>query len=199
MLTAHFIGGLILRRGLLLFLRRGLLQPFSTDCSWWELELSQPIFLFTLQETHSQTCHVDCRTFPFPFFSWLSPPRLLKLLLFYSAQIFGSPKWYWLQCREDVIGNKKDYEKPERAVESWSNCWLNDWGCHPRFPLDTNRSWYPFLFSSQCIHQLKFLFDCIVKHVRQSNQCSDVIKKGFVVLIKEEFVGVQGRIWEIVC
>ena len=110
MLTAHFIGGLILRRGLLLFLRRGLLQPFSTDCSWWELELSQPIFLFTLQETHSQTCHVDCGIFPFPFFSWLSPPRLMKLPLFYLGQIFGSREWYWLRW-EDTIGKKKDYEK----------------------------------------------------------------------------------------
>ena len=119
MLTAHFIGGLILRRGLLLFLRRGLLQPFSTDCSWWELELSQPIFLFTLQETHSQTCHEDCRIFPFPFFSWLSPSRLMKLPLFYSGQIF----WPWQpQMILTVVSRRCEWEG-KRLWKAWEELW----------------------------------------------------------------------------
>ena len=117
--NAHFIGGLILRRGLLLFLRRGLLQPFSTDCSWWELELSQPIFLFTLQETHSQTCHEDCRIFPFPFFSWLSPSRLMKLPLFYSGQIF----WPWQpQMILTVVSRRCEWEG-KRLWKAWEELW----------------------------------------------------------------------------
>ena len=46
---------------------------------------------FLIHTSGNSQPNMSCRTFPFPFFSWLSPPRLMKLPLFYSGQIF----WPW--------------------------------------------------------------------------------------------------------